>query len=106
MWLLLLLTFLTGLVLTWRLIDGEPVVQAADALRLDETALEVSVACERLTTAEGSGLAFPASTYQEPAVSPDVPNLFPRVLTVAEERLLALPLTGSENRTQGCRLAP
>lgn len=88
------LTFLTLLGLSWGLIDGEPVVQATDALGLGETALRLSITSERCTTAQGSDLAVPSSTYQEPAVSPEVPALFPRVLTVTEERLLALPLAG------------
>lgn len=78
--------------------DREPIFQATDALGLGETALGLSFPCERCTTAQAGGLANPASTYQEPAVSLDVPALFLRVLTLTEGRLLALPLAGRYNR--------
>lgn len=92
------LTVLTGLGLSLGLIDGKPIVQAANALGFGETAFGFSV-----TTAQAGGL--PASTYQEPAVSPDVPALL-SCFTVTEERLLALRLTGREDRARRCRLAP
>lgn len=100
------LTFLTALGLSGRLVDGEPVVQAADALRLGEAAAGLGVTRERGTAAQASCLAVPASTYQEPAVGADVPTLLPGVLAVAKERLLALRLAGRENRTRRCRPAP
>lgn len=99
-------TLLKGLGLSWGLIDGEPVVQAADALKFGETVLRVGVACERSTAAQASCFVAPSRTQQEPAVGPGVFALFARVLAVTEEGLLALDTASGKRRARGCGLRP
>ena len=64
--------------------DGEPLVQAADALGLDESALGLKVRGERGTAAEAGGLLAPVPLAQEFAVCFGVPGQRSRVLAIVE----------------------
>lgn len=97
------LTVLAGLVVSLWFIDGEPVVQTADAFWFGEAALGIRLTGVRWGVTQGSGLVIPTSANQESAVGPDVLCLLSR-FTVAKERLLALWLTGRQDRR--CWLAP
>ena len=90
-----------------RLVDGEPVVQATDALGLGESALGVKVGGgQRTTAAQAGGLAAPGGVAQEAPVRPHVARLPLGALRVAEHRRLAPRLAATQNGRRGSRLAP
>lgn len=98
-------TVLAGLVVSLWFIDGEPIVQTADAFRFGEAPLGIRFTGVRWGVTQGSGLVIPTSANQESAVGPDVLCLLSR-FTVAEERRLALWLTGRQDRTRRRWLGP